>query len=175
MKRTIHIVWLAVIVLGLTVIPAEISGQSTIHVIQGKEFDRSVPQHFYLEGQAIPIQKRNSTLVKGNGMRSLLGLLDTSGYGTDITQKYNGMIFLEGKLFIGGQEMSTGAYGFGVKRPAPPARGPATIMVYDIAGVKVAELSAALDERIQRPRPLQVIVEGGKARLYLGRDWLELK
>lgn len=175
MKRTSTSVWIAVILMGLYLIPGGLFGQSSIQVVQGKEFDRSVPEHFYLEGQAIPIQKRNSTLVKGGGMRCLAGLLDTSGYGTDITQKYNGMFLLEGKLTVGGKEMSTGAYGFGIKRPAPPAKGAATIMVYDIAGVKVAELSATLDDQIERPRPLQVVVEGGTARLYLGRDWLEIK
>jgi hypothetical protein len=86
--------------------------------------------------------------------RILVGILDTGGYGADRTQKYNGMSVLEGKLSIGGQAMSTGACGFGIKRPVLPARGPATILVYDIAGEKVAYLSATLDSECLSENPV---------------------
>jgi hypothetical protein len=175
LKKTTILTLFLLIVAAFAQQSISTQAQSALEVLKGDLFDRSVPAHFYLEGQAIPVQKRNASLVKGNGMRCLMALLDTSGYGTDITQKYNGMMLLEGKVTLGGQSMSTGAYGFGVKRPIPPATGPAKLLVYDIAGDKVAELTAAVDEQIQRPRPLQVIVDGGEARLYLGRNWLELK
>jgi hypothetical protein len=176
MRKTTIFAGFTLTAAGLIFLLSGVLAQSTFEVLKGEAFDRSVPAHFYLEGQAIPIQKRNAALVKGSGgVRCLAGLLDTSGYGTDITQKYEGMILLEGELTLGGQAMTTGAYGFGVKRPIPPATGPATVPVYDIAGVKVSELSADRDDELQGPRPLQFIVERGGARLYLGRYWLELK
>jgi hypothetical protein len=151
--------------------------QNQFQVITGKDFEGAVPGQFYLEGQAIPVQKRNAALIETPGeVRTLFALLDTSGYGTDVTEKYKGMIITEGGLSIGGNALPVGSYGLGVKAAGATADAPKTFVVYNQAGAKVFECPASRDTELKRPRPLQVIAgKAGAARLYLERDWVELQ
>ncbi len=139
--------------------------------LAGKAFDAAAVKDFYLEGNAIPAQKRNTVVLKGaDGKRMVFGLLDTSGYSTDIQQKYAGMLILERKTLVGGTAVATGAYGFGLRKGTPP-EGPGTLVVYDVAGDKVGEAPAQWDAALARPVPLQVL----NGRLYVGRHWVEIK
>ena len=139
--------------------------------LEGKAFDAASVKDFYLEGNAIPAQKRNTVVLKGaDGKRMVFGLLDTSGYGIEIRQKYAGLMILERKTSIGGTAVATGAYGFGLQK-GTPAEGPGTLVVYDVGGEKVGEAAAQSDTAIARPVPLQVL----NGRLYVGRHWVEIK
>ena len=61
--------------------------------LEGKAFDSACVKDFYLEGNAIPTQKRNTVILKAaDGARMVFGLLDTSGYSAEIQQKYAGMM-----------------------------------------------------------------------------------
>ncbi len=148
-------------------------------VLSGKAFDQAAVTNFYLEGQAIPAQKRNMVLIKNPaGARALIALLDTSGYGADITRKYNGLLITEGTLSIGGKTIQPGSYGFGLNliNPSGPPTGSKMFNLYNQAGQKVMEYKAVRDELIPRPKPIQVQVRKDNiARLYVGRDWVELK
>ncbi len=150
--------------------------QGKFEVVTGADFDQSVPSQFYLEGKAIPTQKRNAALIRTPaGARVLFALLDTSGYGSDITQKYTGMMITEGKLSICGKSVDIGSYGMGLKTEQG-GMTPAAFDLYNQAGEKVLECEPARDESLSQPRPLQVIPQpDGNARLYLGRYWVELK
>ncbi|RPI28431.1 MAG: hypothetical protein EHM61_05175 [Acidobacteria bacterium] len=171
------IVFLLVFAGAVTLLP-KVASAADFEIITGKPFDQSVVTNFYLEGQAIPVQKRNASLVKTPaGARVLVALLDTSGYGTDITQKYHGLMITEGTLNIGGKAVSPGSYGFGLTlmNPSGPPTGSKVFRLYNQAGQKIMEYKATRDEVLARAKPLQVVTKKGKpARLYVGRDWIEV-
>jgi len=143
--------------------------------LEGKAFDSAYVRDFYLEGNSIPTQKRNTVVLKGaDGKRLVFSLLDTSGYSAEIQAKYVGMLIVERAVTLGEAKIPAGAYGFGLKKPEPP-EGPATLFVYDVGGAKVAEAKAAYDAALARPVPLQVVTQDGASRLYAGRHWVELR
>lgn len=145
--------------------------------VTGKEFDGAIVPNFYLEGNAIPVQKRNAAMLKCEcGKRVIFALLDTSGYSIDVQQKYHGLVTTEMKLSLGGAAVPVGAFGLGLQKPAAPSEAPAKVLIYDVAGQKVAEGSAQYDAKLAQPVPLQVVIEkGASPRLYLGRYFVELK
>ncbi|HUX10042.1 MAG TPA: hypothetical protein VMW51_05325 [Terriglobia bacterium] len=154
------------------------SAQGVFKVETGEAFNKVVPKDFVLEANAIPTEKRNSVLVlTPSGARMVAGLLDTGGYSSQVREKYLGMLIAEGSLDVCGHQLAVGSYGFGLAK-APGAAGghAATFILYNQGGQKVTECTADWDAKLKQPRPLQVIVKGaGGARLYLGRNWVELK
>jgi hypothetical protein len=166
------VLWSAALALGvaalLAVGPAPAQAQEKL---EGKAFDSAFVKDFYLEGNAIPTQKRNTVVLKGtDGKRMVFGLLDTTGYSAEIQAKYAGMIIVERKLTVGGVAVGAGAYGFGLQKPTPP-EGPGKLMVYDVGGTKVGEAAAQYDAALAQPVPLQFT----NGRLYVGRHWVEVK
>jgi hypothetical protein len=166
------VLWSAALALGvaafLAVLPLPAQAQEKL---EGKALDSAVVKDFYLEGNAIPVQKRNTVALKGtDGKRMVFGLLDTTGYSAEIQAKYAGMLILERKATVGGTALAAGAYGFGLHKPTPP-EGPGHLMVYDVGGAKVAEAPAQYDKALAQPQPLQFT----NGRLYVGRHWVEVK
>jgi len=144
--------------------------------VTGKEFDSAVPRDFYLEGNAIPTEKRNAVLLKSPaGARLLFALIDTTGYSSQIREKYIGMMIAEGAVSVCGVHLGVGSYGFGLDRPAPNSSEDARFFLYNQAGEKVGDCAAEKDTRIKLPKPLQVVLSKGEpARLYLGRYRVDL-
>jgi hypothetical protein len=154
------------------------SAQGVFKVEKGEAFNKVIPKDFVLEENAIPTEKRNSALVMSpSGARIVVGLLDTSGYSSQVQEKYLGMLIAEGRVTVCGRHVAIGSYGFGLAKSGSAAGGHASqFMVYNQAGEKVAECTASWDAKIKSPRPLEVVVHGGRtARLYVGRTWVELK
>jgi hypothetical protein len=151
--------------------------QGAFSVVTGKTFDGALPAQFYLEGNAIPTEKRNAALLTTpSGQRLLMALLDTSGYSSQVQTKYLGMIINEGHLMVCGKELGIGSFGFGMKKAAEPSNADATFYLYNQAGKEVSQCSVKKDMQIQRPMPLQIVLKGGKtALLYLGRYVVEFK
>jgi hypothetical protein len=151
--------------------------QQQFQLVTGKAFDSAVPKDFYVEGNAIPTEKRNATLVLlPSGKRALFAPIDTTGYASDVASKYVGMIVTEGDVSICGQKVGVGSYGFGWVRPARGEEGAGTFKLYDQAGVRLVECPSARDAELKQPRPMQVTVkQDGTARLYFGRHSVELK
>ena len=177
MRRAILIVTALAAVAVLGFLPSAVRAEGAFEQVTGKEFNSAMPKDFYLEGNAIPTQKRNAALLKtGEGARALFALIDTSGYSSQIQEKYIGMLIAEASLSVCGGTVGVGSYGFGLQKPAATSDEDAKFFVYDQAGKKVMDCGAKKDSEIERPRPLQVVLGTGKtARLYLGRYWLELK
>jgi hypothetical protein len=170
------VLWSGALALAVAVLFALVpaSAQAQVTMLEGKAFDSAVVKDFYLEGNAIPTQKRNAVVLKGADAKHLIfSLLDTSGYSSEIQQKYTGMMIVERKITVGTAAVGTGAYGLGLVKPTP-AEGPAKLIVYDVSGAKVAETATQYDAKIAQPVPLQVTTEGG-AKLYLTRYWVEIK
>jgi len=166
------VLWSTALVLGvallLAVVPAPAQAQEKL---EGKAFDSAVVKDFYLEGNAIPVQKRNTVVLKGaDGKRLVFGLIDTTGYSAEIQAKYVGMMIVERNVTFGTTALGPGAYGIGIHKPTPP-EGPGHLMAYDVGGAKVAEAAAQYDKALAQPQPLQY----ANGRLYVGRHWVEVK
>lgn len=174
--KTFLVLMASVLAFAMTAVPGR--AQGTFKVETGKVSEGIVPRDFVLEANAIPTEKRNSVLVlTPSGARMIVGLIDTAGYSTTIQQKYKGMLITEGKVDVCGNPVDVGSYGFGLAKPtgAMNYRG-SRFILYNQAGKKLAECSTSWDTKLKVPRPLEVVVKGnGLARLYLGRNWVELK
>jgi hypothetical protein len=169
MKR---VLWSGILALGVAALPALVPAPALAQEkLEAKAFDAAYVREFYLEGNAIPTQKRNTVVLKGaDGKRMVFGLLDTTGYSTEIQQKYAGMLIVERKVTLGGTAVGAGAYGFGLQKPTPP-EGPGKLFVYDVSGARIGEAAAQYDAALAQPVPLQFV----SGRLYVGRHWVEVK
>lgn len=150
--------------------------EGKFELVTGKDFEGAVPKDFYLEGNAIPTEKRNSALLKTpSGSRVLVGLIDTTGYSSQIQKKYIGMLITEGDLSINGQKVGVGSYGVGLEKPTAGSSGDGKLTVYNQAGLQVAECTAQKDADLRQPRPLQVVPGKDGVRLYIERYWVEIR
>jgi hypothetical protein len=176
--RKVYWGWGVLLVVGLLAVwPSHLVAQGEFEVITGQSFDGAVPDRFYLETNAIPVQKRNAAFLRTpGGSHILFALLDTSGYASSVQTKYKGMIITEGKVSVEGAMLSAGSYGFGIDPSTEKSTEAAKFTLYNQAGEKIAVFAAKRDTQIKQPVPLQVVIEkGGAARLYLGRDWIGMK
>lgn len=149
-----------------------------VAVITGKAFEAAIPRDFYLEGNAIPTQKRNAVLIHlPTGARAVFALIDTSGYAQDIQAKYVGMFIIESQMSICNRTLSAGSYGFGWQHPAAGEDpGPGKISIFDQAGQALQTCETPRDAHLEQPRPLQVQAgAGGTGRLYYGRYFVTFK
>src|SRR5579859_1174867 len=156
--------------------PQNANAQGSFETVTGKAFDAAIPHEFYLEGNAIPTEKRNAALIKTpKGARVLFALIDTAGYSSQIKQKYIGMLITERRISVCGKAVDVGSYGFGLDRPAARSKDDAKFHLYNQAGTEVTSCSAPYDAAIKIPRPLQVSVsKDGSAWLVLGRYKVKL-
>ncbi len=146
---------------------------SAFHKASAKAFKAGVPKDFYLEGNAIPVEKYHTiTLREGRG-QVIIGLLATSGYSSRIQQKYLGMIITTVPVNIGGVKLGVGSYGFGL---AAAKQGHDEFNVFNQAGAKLGHSGVQKDSAMPHPTPLQVIfAKDGSVHLYLGRFWVALR
>lgn len=172
MKKTLGLTQIFVVT-ALLALPM-LGAQGGFKLVTGKAFDSGLPRDFYLEGNAIPVEKRNAALVTtAEGKRVFFGLLDTSGYSSQVQEKYSGMIISEGRFSLCGIPVGVGSYGFGIKKG--PGEGKAMFYLYNQAGARVGACSVTSDEKLKSPTPLQVTVPPQPAALYLGRYRLALR
>lgn len=151
--------------------------QGGFEAVTGKAFDTAMPRDFYLEGNAIPTEKRNAALVKTPaGAQLLFALIDTTGYSSAIKKKYIGMLIAAGSVSVCGNSVGVGSYGFGLDKPAASSDADARFFLYNQAGEKVAECAAKKDPAVKQPRPLQVVTgRDNSAGLMLGRYRVDLR
>ena len=169
--------WLAVATVAAGAVCQMAQAQNKFEVVTGKAFDAAVPKDFYLEGNAIPAEKRNAILVKTPaGARAVFALIDTTGYSANIVTKYVGMVITEGDLTLCGHKVTVGSYGFGWVRPGTGVDAPGRFSLYDQAGARVVDCAAERQADLKQPRPLQVVVApDGSARLYYGKHYIGLQ
>jgi hypothetical protein len=112
---------------------------------------------------------RNSAGFSGaDGKLVLAGLVDTSGYASDVQAKYQGFLITEVKLKIEGSELAPGEYGFGFSQAGK-------FLVMDVGANDLFSVGAKIDDRLARPVPLKMVEDGAGYRLYTGRKWVLLK
>ena len=139
--------------------------QESAAVLSGAELTRVVPTSFYFEGQSAPTQMRNAAAVRFAAKRFVIaGLVDTSGYSTDVQAKYQGFLITDSPVTIGGSELAVGAYGFGFSQDK--------LNIFDVGGNALLSISAAKDSSVKRPRPLMMTKAADGVRLYSGRNYV---
>lgn len=129
--------------------------------------NKLLPDKVFFRGQVASVQVRNSGGVRySDGFLVMATLVDNSGYSSGIKEKYQAYFISEVPLQMGGQMLKPGAYGVGFVGNK--------FVVMDIAANDVFSADAVKDGDLKRPMPLQVVaMDGGKYRLYKGRDYVE--
>jgi hypothetical protein len=161
----------------LAVSPSAANAQGRFESVSGTAFVNAVPNDFYLEGNRIPVEKRNSVLLKdAKGGRVVVGLIDTTGYSTRIKTKYMAFVITESDISFGGTKLGVGSYGIGLDLPGAPSNSDGSFRVYNIAGEKLGEGTLKRDESISMPKPLGVSDDkSGPTKGLFGKYVLEVK
>jgi hypothetical protein len=133
-------------------------------VLNAEAAARLLPATVFFAGQTAPVQARNSAGVRFADGLMLAALVDTSGYASDVQQKYQAYLLTEVPLRIADRTLPAGAYGCGFVGGA--------FVVMDIGGRDLLRVPAASEAALRRPMPLQVLAGGaaGEYRLLSGRS-----
>lgn len=146
---------------------AFVTAQTASGLLNKDQVKKLVPVSYFFRGQSATVQQRNSAGFSVSGKDVLAGLVDTSGYATDVQAKYIGFLITEVKLNIDGHELVPGEYGFGFKD--------GKFGVMDVASNELLSVDAHTDKVVKRPVPLTIESSEGGYKLYVGRQWVELK
>jgi hypothetical protein len=134
-------------------------------VLSDKDAAIVIPTSFYFAGQSAPTQMRNAAAAKLAKDRFVIaGLVDTSGYSTEISGKYEGFFITDSPIKIGDKELGTGAYGFGFSQGGK-------LNIFDISAKQILSVNTRSDSDMKRPRPLQLASTAGVLRLYKGKNY----
>jgi hypothetical protein len=153
----------AVVVVSVAVMASAQSGA----VLKPADMQKLLPATVYYKGQSAPVQLRNSSGVKfADGYNLLAAMVDTSGYSSDVSAKYQAYFITEVTVKLGGQVLPAGVYGAGIVG--------GKFVITDVGGHDVLASPMATDDAIKHPMPLQFISTGGGYRLYLGRQFVTI-
>jgi hypothetical protein len=159
--------WLGVLLLFSGVLLS--AQQPKAGVLNGDDLKKVVPAVYFFRGQSAPVQIRNSAGFSApDGKLVLAGLVDTSGYASDVQAKYQGFLITEVKLNVEGSDLAPGAYGFGFSKEGK-------FLVMDVGANDVFTVAGKIDDKLPHPVPLKVVEDGAAYRLYSGRKWVSLK
>lgn len=147
-------------------ISANISfAQTNPEVLNDEALKKVVPVSFYFAGQSAPTQMRNTAAAQfGKERYVVVGLVDTSGYSTEIQGKYEGFFITDSPVKLGGKVLKTGAYGFGFTKNS--------INIFDLSSKQIFSAPATEDTELKRPRPLMMTANGKGVRLYKGKTFV---
>ena len=136
-------------------------------VLTGAALTKVVPTSFYFAGQSAPTQMRNSAAAQfGPDRFVVVGLVDTSGYSTEISGKYEGFFITDSAVNLGGKRLESGAYGFGFSTNGE-------IRIFDLSSKEIFSVATRNDANMKRPRPLMMTAEGSTGvRLYKGKSYV---
>jgi len=141
-------------------------GQTPPAVLTDAELTGVVPTSFYFEGQSAPTQMRNSAAARFDGKSYVIvGLVDTSGYSSEVQGKYQGFLITDSPIIIGGTQLGTGAYGFGFSSDEK-------MNIFDIGGKQILSVKAHHDQELKRPRPLMMVKSADEVRFYNLRNYV---
>jgi hypothetical protein len=164
LQRRTFIAALTLLVAASFVVPALAEDKTAI--LSGAELTRVVPGAFYFQGQTAPTQMRNAAAARfGENRYVIVGMVDTSGYSAQIRARYEGFFITDSAITVGGETLSTGAYGFGFSNDGK-------LNIFDLANNSVVSVSTTKDSALRRPRPLMMTMDGSNVRLYRGRDYV---
>ena len=138
--------------------------QSTPKVVAPDDLKKVVPEAYFFRGMSATTQLRNSAAIRyPDDFYVMAGLVDTSGYSSDVKAKYNGFFITEKKLrFDGGAILAPGQYGMGY---TPEGK----FHILNVAGDEVLVADIMVDDKLA---PLKIVMDGATARLYLGKKYV---
>ncbi len=160
--------WTAAAALAVTMAaPAALMAQGGDTVLKPADTQKLLPASVFYRAQSATTQLRNSGGVKfSDGYYVLTTMVDTSGYSSDVSSKYQAYFITEVAIKLGGQSLPAGIYGIGFVAGDK-------LVVTDVGAHDVLTVSTATDEGLKRPTPLQVLVDpAGGYRLYAGRRYV---
>jgi hypothetical protein len=161
-KIAVHPILLFLVLVSLHSVTA---AQTKPEVLAGDNLKKVVPTSFYFAGQSAVTQMRNTAAAKiGADRYVIVGLVDTSGYSTEISGKYEGFFITDSPVKIGDQELNTGAYGFGFSKDK--------INIFDLSSKQIMSVSTNNDAEMKRPRPLMMSNDDKGVRLYKGKIYV---
>lgn len=135
-------------------------------ILTGAAFTKVVPTSFYFEGQSAPTQLRNAAAARfGSKRHVIVGMVDTSGYSSEIRAKYEGFFITDSRIGIGDRELGAGAYGFGFSDDGK-------LNIFDVGGEKILSVNTSNDANLRRPRPLTMMKAADGIRLYSGKSYV---
>lgn len=147
---------------------ATASAQDSTVILTGAQLTRVVPNSFYYAGQSAPTQLRNSAAARLAAKQYVIaGLVDTSGYSSEVRASYEGFLITDTPIRIGDSNLETGAYGFGFTNDGK-------LNIYDIGGRQVLSVATSQDKSLRRPRPLMMSKATNGVRLYSGRTYVNI-
>jgi hypothetical protein len=159
-------VLIAAFVLILTVAAVGQGAPTVPTIVPGADLKKVVPDSYFFRGLSATTQLRNSSAIHyPDDFYVIIGLVDTSGYSSDVKAKYNGMFITEKTLKFGSSTLGPGQYGMGYT-----ADGKFHIM--NVAGNELLVADIVVDDKLARPQPLKIVVDGPTAKLYLGKKYV---
>ena len=127
-----------------------------------------LPPAVYFKGQSATTQIRNSGGVKfADGAYLLAVMVDTSGYSSEVAQKYQAYLITEDAIEVGGKALPAGIYGVGFVG--------GQFLVLDVGARTLLSVPSASDETMKRPRPLEILRSDNGYRLYEGRQYVTIE
>ena len=158
---------LAALFLSLAVSMLGQSAPSKPTVVDETGLKKVVPEAYFFRGLSATTQLRNSAAIHyPDDFYVIAGLVDTSGYSSDIKAKYTGLFITEKKLrFDGGAVLGPGEYGMGYTADGK-------FHILNVAGDEVLVADTHVDDTLKRPQPLKIVIDGDNAKLYLGKKYV---
>jgi hypothetical protein len=137
-----------------------------IRVLNDKDAAVTIPTSFYFAGQSAPTQIRNAAAARiGKDRLVIAGMVDTSGYSTEISGKYEGFFITDSPVKIGDKTLGTGAYGFGFSSDGK-------LRIFDISSKEILSVTTQGDSEMKRPRPLQFVATKSGVRFFKGKSYV---
>lgn len=164
-KSGVYAIWLfSIVTLFSFTTAAQTKAKS--EVLTGDNLKRIVPTSFYFAGQSAETQMRNAAAATiGENRHIIAGLVDTSGYSTEISGKYEGFFITDSPVKIGDKELETGAYGFGFSKDG-------NVNIFDLSSRQILSVSTVNDAEMKRPRPLMMAIDEKGIRFYKGKSYV---
>jgi hypothetical protein len=164
-----------VLAVALSLLPSVFAQSKTAAVQPEAKLVKLLPATIFLDGENVPTQKRNSSLVElQNGKLLLTTLVDTAGYSSAYQEKYIGSIQSQGAFTLGAKDFGPGSYGFGRTKATEGDKEVVSLCVYDIGGNKLAQIPMSKNDSLHPVKPLQIAAEKDGTRFYLGPYYLDL-
>lgn len=167
MKTSIYkFIFFSIILLIASVSAVTAQNNAKTEILTGDSLKRIVPTSFYFAGQSAETQMRNAAAAKiGENRFVIVGLVDTSGYSTEISGKYEGFFITDSPVNIGNKMLDTGAYGFGFSMEGK-------VNFFDLSSKEILSVATINDAEIKRPRPLLMAGDKNGVRLYKGKNYV---
>jgi hypothetical protein len=144
-------------------------------VLKAQQMTDLMPAQVFFRGQSATVQIRNSGGIRhGDGMFTLMALVDTAGYSSGIQQRYQAYLISEVPLQLGdsadAHTLVPGAYGVGFIQND-------RFVVMDLGAHELLNVGSHHDAELHRPMPLQVsdTPAAGTYRFYEGRSFVTLR